>query len=362
MTMMNENGNTWNKHNDLKNVRLGLFFKDLAHWTAASCVGLNVAGYTTAKYLRTHGIHAEVFPVRNNIDVVNSIDKYKEIHGHSLTHVVISAPWMSLWDIRNLIAHFPHIKFVVLSHSNVGFLQADPRGVELYRKYSELSKQYPNFKVGGNSRQFCDWFNISYKENCIWLPNIYPTERIKSKVWDGIPPLKIGSFGAIRPEKNFMTAAAAAMVIHSILDVPVELHMSTGGDGCKSTTLPSIIEMTENVKGFTLIRHHWETWNKFIELIKKMDIMIQVSYTESFNMVTADGISVGVPSVVSPVIWWVPDEWKANPDDAVDVARVGLNILQNDQGYKGADALLHHDKVSFENWKNFLQFGHHKIK
>jgi hypothetical protein len=64
---------------------------------------------------------------------------------------------------------------------------------------------------------------------------------------------------------------------------------------------------------------------------------------------------------VSPVIWWVPDDWKANPDDAVDVARVGINLLTQDQGHKGADALLHHDKVSLENWLNFLQFGYHKI-
>jgi hypothetical protein len=273
--------------------------------------------------------------------------------------VVISAPWVSLYDIKSLIENFKDIEFVVLSHSNVGFLQADPCGVELFRKYAELSKTHKNFTIGGNCFKFVEWFKIAYNEKCICLPNIYPTERIPSKIWDGTSTLKIGAFGAIRPEKNFMTAAAAAVAIQSILKVPVEFHMSTGGDGCKSTTLPSIEEMTSNIKNFTLIRHDWNNWDEFIKLVSQMDLMIQVSYTESFNMVTADGISVGVPSVVSPAIFWSPDEWKVDSDNALDVARKGVELLCINQEYVGSDSLRKNNDKSLEYWFNFLK---HKIK
>ena len=87
-----------------------------------------------------------------------------------------------------------------------------------------------------------------------------------------------------------------------MMGVPVELHMTSGGEVRQSTALRAIKEMTSKIEGFTLVDHKWETWNKFITLVSTMDLLIQVSYTESFNMITADGISVGVPSVVSPVI------------------------------------------------------------
>ena len=336
-------------------IRAALIFKDFAAWIRSSCVGLNVAGFTTAAILKEHGINTVVFPVRDNIDIVASIDNYNESHTHRLTHVIISAPWVSLHDIKALIHNFHDIQFVILSHSNVGFLQADPCGVELFRKYAELAKTHKNLKVGGNCHMFSKWFEVTYKSECVCLPNLYPVKKIKNKIWNGTYPIKIGAFGAIRPEKNFMTAAAGAMAIHSILDIPIELHMSTGGGGCHSTTLPAICEMTENTKGVKLIRHEWETWDKFIELISQMDLLIQVSYTESFNMVTADGISVGVPTVISPVIYWGPEEWMANPDDALDVANVGISLLNDTREYVGYDALHAHNTKSINKWLEYFE-------
>jgi hypothetical protein len=54
---------------------------------------------------------------------------------------------------------------------------------------------------------------------------------------------------------------------------------------------------------------------------------LQPSYTESCNMVTADGVAEGVPSVVSDAIDWAPEHWKANVDDVLDIARVGRCLL-----------------------------------
>ena len=100
------------KHNSLNNVHLAIFFKDFAAWIRSSCVGLNVAGFTTAKYLKEHGIDTTVFPVRHNVDIVRAIDHYNETHIKRLTHVVISAPWLSLHDMKNLVRNFSDIQFV----------------------------------------------------------------------------------------------------------------------------------------------------------------------------------------------------------------------------------------------------------
>jgi hypothetical protein len=338
--------------NKLSDVRLALIFKDFAAWVRSSCVGLNVAGYTTAKVLRESGIETVVFPVRHNVDIVTAIDAYNETHSQPLTHVVISAPWLDPWDLRALILNFRDTQFVILSHSNVGFLQADPDGVWLLRQYRDMARDYSNLHVGGNSERFVKWLRNASREEAILLPNLYPLPDYQlKKVWDGKSAIKIGAFGAVRPYKNFMTAAAAAVVIHRTMGVPVEFHMSTGGEG---GTLDAIEQICANMPGFKLIKHEWQFWDKFIQLVDKMDLLIQVSYTESFNLITADGVSVGVPSVVSSAIEWAPQTWKADADDAMDVARVGLNLLKGQDRDAGFKALQEHNEESLEHWLAFL--------
>lgn len=336
--------------------RLALFFKDFAAWVCdASCIGLHVAGYTTANYLKSKGVDVSVFPVRHNVDLVDALKKYDDTHRYSISHAVISAPWISAYDVIKLLEAYPNIMFVILSHSNVGFLQADPGGVELFRKYADISKSFPNLSVGGNSSRFTNWFEAAYGKKCVCLPNLYPVKKVPSKCWHGRVPIKIGAFGAVRAEKNFMTAAAAALVIRKALGLPVELHMTTGGEVRQSMVLAAIREMTNGVPGFLLVDHKWKTWDHFIQLVGQMDMMIQVSYSESFNMITADGISVGVPSVVSPAIYWAPKSWRADPDNAVEVAEVGVGLLNVDQGRKGFQALNNHNSSSLHYWTEFLE-------
>lgn len=335
---------------------LALFFKDFAAWVCdASCIGLHVAGYTTANYLKARGVDVSVFPVRHNVDVVDALKKYNDTHEQNISHAVISAPWLTGYDVTHLIDAFPQIQFVILSHSNVGFLQADPGGVELFRRYAEIARSYKNLKVGGNSARFANWFESAYGEKCVCLPNLYPVKNKPAKMWDGKVPLQIGAFGAVRAEKNFMTAAAAALVIHRRLGVSVELHMTTGGEVRQSTVLRAIREMVSDMPGFTLIDHRWKTWDRFIALVETMDLMIQVSYSESFNMITADGISVGLPSVVSPAIYWAPKQWHADPDNAVEVAEVGIELLKGDERKRGYYALRAHNAASLHYWMEFLE-------
>lgn len=356
-----------------KQVRVGLVFKDFACWLRTSCTGLNVAGFATAQVLKQAGVEVAVFPVRHNIDIVNEIDGYFERTGERLTHVIISAPWLSEHDLKALLNHFPYIQFVILSHSNVGFLQADFEGVRLLRKYIHLSKEYFNLHVGGNTERFVDWLRDTYHENAVLLPNLYPIDRTQMKpvpltpggtrfTPDQYQPnrvVKIGAFGALRPQKNFMTAAASAVLIQRYLGMPIEFHMSSDGEGDTCFTAQAIEQLLEG-SGVTLVRHPWRYWDDFVQVVSGMDLLIQVSYTESFNMVTADGISVGVPSVVSPAITWAPQMWTADPDNPGEVASVGISLLTQDETRQlGIGALNAHNKWAVKVWKKFLDVPEH---
>lgn len=346
----------------MKDVRVALAFKDFAAWLRSSCVGLNVAGFATAQVLNEAGIETVVFPIRHNVDLVHAIDGYFEKNGVPLTHVIISAPWISPYDLKQLLYHFPYISFTILSHSNVGFLQADFEGVRNIRGYIELAGAFPNLSVGGNSERYVDWLQDAFHDEAVLLPNLYPLDRDVMKPVPvfgrckitGDDVIKIGAFGAVRPQKNFMTAAAAAVLIQRRLDLPVEFHMSTGGEEDGNFTSLAIEQMLEN-SDVTLVRHPWRYWDDFIKEVGSMDLLIQVSYTESFNMITADGINAGVPSVVSPAISWAPVLWWADPDDASDVARAGINLLKHDLTRSlGISALRSHNEWALKIWKEEL--------
>lgn len=340
---------------ELKDVRLALVFKDFAAWCQASNVGLNVAGFATAQVLRDHGVEVVVIPVRHNIDLVDGILKYNTSHDKPLTHVVISAPWLSVFDLKSVITHFDKTEFAVLSHSNVGFLQADPFGVQLIKAYLKLTRTHSNLSIGANSEKLFLWLQEVIGGDTVLLPNLYPLNKDKKeKRWYGHSPLKIGAFGAVRPEKNFMTAAAAAAAIQKMTGVEVELHMSAGGEGGGERTSAAIEQLCANTEKLSLIKHGWCLWPDFVEKVGSMDLLLQPSYTESFNMVTADGVLMGIPSVVSNAINWAPQEWKADSDNAMEIAATGIQLLRFGNKGEGKRAIHKHNKEAWYYWNKYL--------
>lgn len=332
-------------------VKLGLVHKNFAAHHGISHIGLGVSALKNAEYLQDRGYDVLVIPAKNNIDVVEAIRK------HGLTHVVISAPWLSALDVDTMVRHFKHVEFAIISHSNIGFLQADPSALKLLRQYVLIADEVKNLHIGGNSEIFANWFSEVYNTPRLLLPNLYEIhERHERKREEFV--IKIGCFGAIRPQKNVMTAAAAAMLLGRLSNRPVEFHVSTGReDGGGATILNAIRQMMAHVPGVELVERHWSNWSEFKRIIRQMDVLFQVSYTESFNMVTADGIAEGVPSVTSDAIVWTPDSWKAHADNVYSVAKTGAHLLENrkHEAKHGRLALEEHNKQGFHHWKEFLK-------
>ena len=186
-----------------EDLRVALVFKDFAYWVRSSCVGLHVAGYANAIVLNNAGVRTVVFPVRHNIDLVNKINEYNDSHDKPLTHVIISAPWLTRHEMKSILEAYPDIKFLVICHSNVGFLQSDLSAMELIRCYHELEDLYSNIQIGGNSWKFVKWLEHAYDwDDIVCLPNLYPLHNnIPCKQWEDKSLLKIGAFGAIRARK-----------------------------------------------------------------------------------------------------------------------------------------------------------------
>jgi hypothetical protein len=168
--------------------------------------------------------------------------------------------------------------------------------------------------------------------------------------------LRIGAFGATRPQKNLMSAAGCALQLHEELKVDTEFWVSGGRlEGGGQTILNSVRAMINGIPGITLKELGWATWPQFRDVVRKMHLLVQGSYTESFNMVTADGISEGVPSVVSDALDWCPEYWKAYSDNVPDMARVGRQLIFDPQApLDGMTHLEEHNSSSFHAWCDWL--------
>jgi hypothetical protein len=334
--------------------RLVLAYKNFAAHQNISHIGLGVSALNTCKVLRRAGIIADVWPI------VNAKDLATRLQRDPATHVVVSAPWIPSVDIQTLVLGNSPTRFAVNCHSNVGFLQADSNGVRLVREAMEVEAATHNFHLAGNSQKFCKWIQSAYTRPCTYLPNLYYLNA------DFLPwrplytggTLRIGAFGATRPLKNFMSAAGAALEITHRYKANLELWLSAGRtEGGGDTILRSARAMLDGLPNVKLVENGWQSWPKFRQSVGHMHLLLQPSYTESFNMVTADGVAEGVPSVVSHAIDWAPEHWKAMMDDVLDIARVGRYLLTDPYApQEGIEALKLHNADGLKSWQSFLSF------
>jgi hypothetical protein len=339
-------------------IRVALVYRDFTG-VGVSHVGLGVSAQYTAKTLRRHGIWAEVWPaqspqkLRERLRAAHtSADQRGDIRP---THVILAAPWIPTNEVELTAAEFPEVAFVVVSHSSVGFLAADPHAIRLLRQTADLQLATHNVFVGGNSTKFTDWATEAWGVNAVCLPNLYDlTESFArhDRRWQG-GALRLGLFGANRPLKNHLSGAAASVVLARELHVPIELLLSSGrnegGDG------RALEEMTENIANLRVTRTGWLPWSSFRRLLRTVDLVFQVSYTETFNVVTADAIAEGVPVVASDAIDWVPRWWQARTDEPLDVVRVAKRLLRDPEAPRhGREALQAYVDRGVVAWWRFL--------
>ena len=256
-----------------------------------------------------------------------------------------------------MTAAYPNISFAVNCHSNVGFLQADSNGVKLVREGLDIERGTWNFHVAGNSRRFCRWLRSAYEAPCAYLPNLYHLESqqpVARTLFQG-GTLRLGAFGATRPLKNLMSAAGAALEIATRLRTKLEFWVSSGRTEGGNGIMPAVHAMTDGLPHVKLVESGWQSWPSFRTTVRHMHLLLQPSYTESFNMVTADGIAEGVPSVVSEAIDWAPKSWTAASDDVLEIACVGRHLLSDPHAAaEGFQALKAHNADGLASWKQYL--------
>lgn len=345
-----------NYHN---NIRVLNCYKNFSKDCNVSHIGLGVTAAYTAKTLSMKGYRAEALPIYGADDLSVFIRK-QELSPRPVTHVIIMAQWIPTHIIAKMVREFPHIQFALNCHSNVGFLQAEPPAIDMVREAIDLEIGTPNFHASSNNQRLCNALFHMYGHPITYLPNLYylhGQEPIHRPLWNG-GKLRIGAFGSLRVYKNFSTAIAAAVELTSRLKCHSEIWINSGRhDGAGNVVYRTAQSWTKGLPNVTLKTLHWASWPEFRRFLGGMNILMQPSYTETFNNVTADGITVGTPSVVSESIEWAPTQWKAEPDDSSHVAEVARQILFDPhapaEGYK---SLQNYVVRGLPFWEKFLNY------
>lgn len=356
MTTNLENESQHNpRHRQHKHILL--CYKNFSKETAISHIGMGVTAQYNSKSLMAAGFLAEAKPIYGADDLTGLIQAMEGTN-RPVTHVVIMAQWIGIKHLSTLVRQFPHIVFANCCHSNVGFLSAEPPAIDHIRNGIDLETGVSNFHSAANNLRLQAALQNMYNRPITYLPNLYYLsghEPIHRPIYTG-GPIRIGLFGSLRIYKNFGVAVSAAVQLINRLKTCGEIWINSGrSDGAGNVIHRTAVAWTKNLPNVTLKELHWASWPEFKRMTGSMNILFQPSFSETFNNVTADGICEGTPSVVGPSIEWCPKSYKAEPDDATEVADVARRLLyDHNAAHEGYEALKHYVKQGLPHWEAFL--------
>jgi hypothetical protein len=267
-------------------------------------------GYTTSSGLFNSANFVNTMLVEHSItsDIVevidaNSIDK--EVTKFKPTHVILEAIWCPPSKFIELERLHPNVKWIVRIHSEVPFLANEGIALDWIKQYLSYSNVFISF----NSKQTNKEFKILLdSDKIVYLPNYYPVNshnNLKAKVKTHKKSLHVGCFGAIRPMKNQLIQAIAAINFANQIGKTLYFHINGNRIEQKGDNVLKNLEHLFKYTPHKLIQHPWLSHKDFIMLVQRMDIGMQVSMSETFNIVTADLVNNEIPVVVSQEIPWV---------------------------------------------------------
>lgn len=306
--------------------------------------------------LKSHGVESKIVSIKDS----NHIDR--EIFNYKPTHVILEAIWCPPYKLKELleIKRYKHIKWSIRLHSKVPFIAQERLAFQWLTDYNNISKEYNNFKISSNNEKFLEEINTSLGFKLILMPNCYTLPNyIKLNIDPIGETINIGCFGALRTLKNQLQQAVCSIYIANKLGKKLKFHINDSSTYEKegASILNNLIYVFKNTH-HELIIHKWNNHHGFIKLVKKMDIGMQISFSETFNITAADFVSVGVPIIGSKEIEFLGREYQAKPTDFKDIIDIlELTIKYKTFGFHSINEVLlrHQNKSSIKTWLEYLE-------
>jgi hypothetical protein len=303
-------------------------FDPVKHNTNGLSTGLFNSASFVVNMLNEHGVDAKLEVAIDN----NCIDRL--VNKHKPTHVIIEALWVVPSKFTILSKLHPTVKWIIRLHSELPFLSGEGIAMNWLGDYADFS----NMVIGVNAPRMLNelgtylrikkqWTHEELGKKVIYMPNYYP-QTYKTKEYQiNKEYISIGCFGAVRPLKNHMIQAIAALKFAE--HIGKRLHFHINGNRIEMKGEPIVNNLQDLFqqlydRGHRLISNEWTPRETFLDLCGKMDIGLQVSFSETFNIVGADIISQGVPLVGSLEIPWIDEVYTARAQYCDEIFRALL--------------------------------------
>lgn len=257
---------------------------------------------------------------------------HRELVAFKADVVVIEAFWVVPEKFDELRRVCPNVKFVIRNHSETPFLANEGIAFDWMLEYVKR----PNVIMTCNAPRMFEetkflvklenphWSPEELHEKVDYLPNYYPTRHVGVQTVDSDSEwLDVGCFGAIRPLKNHMEQAVAALKVATRLKKRLRFHINGGRiEGGGDPILKNLYRTFDHYPQHKLINHRWMPHDQFKAVVASMDIVSQVSFSETFNIVAADAVVSGVATVTSSEVPWASRFFRADPTDSNEIAEV----------------------------------------
>jgi hypothetical protein len=289
--------------------------------------------------------------------VVDSNDIDREVFNFKPDVVVIEALWVSSEKIKELmdIPRYRHINWIIRIHSDIGFLAAETNALKYVNGYQSVknsSSHYNNkLHVAFNHEQLansmCSIGKYMYLPNIVEVKQSIPNRKVYKDHID------IGCFGATRLLKNQLFQALCSIMFANKADKKLLFHITSEYSDKQDSVLTNI---TELFKGsiHELVVHKWMNNEDLQSLIRKMDFGMQLSFTESFNIVAAEFVNNSKLILVSDPITWMPEELKTSTTDYLkvveDMDKIYKNRDSKELKNKQRSHLHEHNTIAKEMW------------
>ena len=308
--------------------------------------------------LNESGIESKLFIARDNNDIDREVTAFRP------THVIIEALWVVPQKFDILGRLHPKVKWIIRLHSETPFLAQEGMAWDWMGDYI----RHPNIIIAANSPRMLTEVktyltsilpeDATLHNRIIYLPNYYPTTYKTKPFHLEKEHIDVGCFGAVRPLKNHMVQAMAALQFANTVDKKLKFHINARIELKGDAVVRNLRCMFQHLveQGHELIFHTWTPREEFLGLCATMDVGMQVSFSETFNIVGADFISQGVPLICSNEIPWINKKFKADPTDSDDICKALIETCINPKRNvtKNQKALTEYSELSRQIWSDYF--------
>ncbi len=298
--------------------------------------------------LNASGVPARLVQVGGDKDIFNAIAMTEP------SDVVFEAFFAAPETIDKITRKYPNIRCFVRNHSEILFLSWDSNAMTWIAGYLNN----PNMHLSSNTaRSVGDFRHVVKAYHPHWdddtvnhqvelLPNYHPVDAALPRVPSPFGILNVGCLGALRQQKNHLLQAICALDVARQMRRRLRFHINgTRVEHQSGGTLKNLRALFRNSPNAELVEHDWLSRPQFLDLVRRMDIGMQVSVSESFNIVTADFVQENRPVVGSREIPFIDKRIQADPSSGADIIKKMHLALRS-------SSIVDHNRRGLLNYNN----------